>query len=221
MNRRLGLVVLATTLSLFALLNGAWYYSYGDNSALTGGTDKTSGGTSSSNHGSTKEGVAQPELPPQVDPLEEELLFDHEMQEANKDKDPQEPDSQKVATTTNANGAVETHHTTPGTGSADKTSIDWHRYAYVQYVTAAEHVCNSVLVFEALHRLGSKADRVLLYPQDWGEIGTGEWKKALDATSTKILTKARDEYNVKLKPVSLIKQKGQEREYTYISHFGL
>ena len=109
----------------------------------------------------------------------------------------------------------------PGLGSGNTDSppealssdkIDWSRFAYVQYVTATEHVCNSAMVFESLHRLDSKADRVLLYPQDWGAVDGPTWK-ALDSKATTILTKARDRYHVKLRPVDLIRQKGQDRTY--------
>ncbi len=37
--------------------------------------------------------------------------------------------------------------------------VNWSRFAYVQYVTNSAYLCNSVMLFETLHRLGSKADR--------------------------------------------------------------
>src|SRR2546423_1182183 len=45
--------------------------------------------------------------------------------------------------------------------------VEWSNFAYVQYVTHKKYLCNSVLIFEALHRLRSRPDRVLLYPSSW------------------------------------------------------
>lgn len=208
MSRRPGITFLAVALVLIVLLNGAWFYSsHGDQSlgsALSG---------SGSGLGSGSDGpVVQPEKPPQVDPEEDKALFDHG---AKGSGEQQEKESeQPFATTTTAaatvHGQEATTTTTPGLDdvlSSDK--IDWSRFAYVQYVTATEHVCNSVMVFESLHRLGSKADRVLLYPREWGPVDGPSWK-ALDSKATAILAKAKDKYHVKLRPVDLIKQKGQE-----------
>jgi alpha-N-acetylglucosamine transferase len=47
----------------------------------------------------------------------------------------------------------------------DKT--DWTQYAYIQYVTNSDYLCNSVMLFETLHRLGSKADRLMLVPSQF------------------------------------------------------
>ena len=79
-------------------------------------------------------------------------------------------------------------------------NVDWSRYAYSQYATNSAYLCNAVMVFEALQRLGSKADRILFYPQEWD----------LDIASTsdrdsQLLVKARDWYNVKLLPVEIDK----------------
>ena len=97
----------------------------------------------------------------------------------------------------------------------DETQVNWSHFAYLQYITAAEHACNSVMVFEALHRLGSKAQRVLLYPQDWGDVNSVNWapSSSLDRETRKILLKTRDEYHVILKPVDLIRQEGQDSQY--------
>lgn len=45
-------------------------------------------------------------------------------------------------------------------------SVDWSRYAYTQYVTNKEYLCNSVMIFETLHRLKAKAERVMMYPDN-------------------------------------------------------
>ncbi|KAG9883471.1 nucleotide-diphospho-sugar transferase, partial [Aureobasidium melanogenum] len=73
--------------------------------------------------------------------------------------------------------------------------IDWTRYAYVQYVTDKEYLCNSLMMFESLHRLGSKADRVLLYPQQW------ELSPKPPTWESKFIRKAQDDYKVHIAPV--------------------
>ncbi|KAL8959766.1 MAG: hypothetical protein Q9183_005579, partial [Haloplaca sp. 2 TL-2023] len=60
------------------------------------------------------------------------------------------------------------------------------------------HLCNSVMIFESLDRLGSKAARVLVYPK--------QWNTRIEGTSDRIsqlLVKARDWYRVKLIPVDI------------------
>jgi hypothetical protein len=71
---------------------------------------------------------------------------------------------------------------------------DWSQFAYVQYATNSDYLCNSVMLFEMLHRLGSKADRLMLVPSQFGE--KNGW--ILD-----LLLKVRDEYNVRLKLIEI------------------
>lgn len=46
-----------------------------------------------------------------------------------------------------------------------------HRFAYIQYATNQEYLCNSLMIFDSLHRLHSNASRVLIYPNDWTPAG--------------------------------------------------
>ncbi|KAL8645377.1 MAG: hypothetical protein Q9226_007334 [Calogaya cf. arnoldii] len=59
------------------------------------------------------------------------------------------------------------------------------------------------MFFERLHQLGSRADRLLMYPSKFelSENGTDSqsWESGL-------LRKARDEYNVKLKPIEVVQR---------------
>ncbi|KAJ5256586.1 Glucose N-acetyltransferase 1 [Penicillium angulare] len=80
----------------------------------------------------------------------------------------------------------------------DYTRVDWSRYAYTQYATSETYLCNSVMLFEALDRLGSQAERVLFYPQEWDLI----IKNEADRTS-QLLRMAMNQYNVQLKPVAI------------------
>ena len=77
-------------------------------------------------------------------------------------------------------------------------SIDWSSFAYSSYATSTAYLCNSLLIFDALHRYGSKADRVLFYPDFWDTQISG----ASDRES-QLLVMARDIYKVKLMPVDM------------------
>ncbi|KAJ6171559.1 Golgi Precursor [Penicillium chermesinum] len=81
-------------------------------------------------------------------------------------------------------------------------NVDWSRYAYIQYVTGTDYLCNSVMLFESLHRLGSKADRLMVYPEAFSLKGDDTSKES------KLLRIARDKYNVKLKPIHVQRRLG-------------
>lgn len=81
--------------------------------------------------------------------------------------------------------------------------VDWSRYAYTQYATSGPYLCNSVMVFEALHRLGSRADRVLFYPEDWDSIPDSE-----NDRNSQLLKVAEMVYNVQTVPVDIQMIKG-------------
>jgi alpha-N-acetylglucosamine transferase len=77
--------------------------------------------------------------------------------------------------------------------SNTQTGIDWSKFAYAQYVTDKNYLCNSLMIFESLHRLGSRAERLMMYPEQW----------VLDpeASNSTLLRQARDNYNVRLVPI--------------------
>lgn len=76
--------------------------------------------------------------------------------------------------------------------------VDWTRYAYSQYATSSAYLCNAVMVFEALYRLGSRADRVLFYPENWDT----DISDSKDRDS-QLLVMARDMFGVLLVPINL------------------
>jgi hypothetical protein len=79
-------------------------------------------------------------------------------------------------------------------------NVNWRYYAYSQYATDSHYLCNSVMVFEALDRLGSKADRILMYPELWdSKMGNKTHR------DSQLLAKARDQYGVKLIPVKVLR----------------
>ncbi|KAI0197734.1 glucose N-acetyltransferase [Astrocystis sublimbata] len=88
----------------------------------------------------------------------------------------------------------------------DSASVDWSRYAYTQYVTNKEYLCNSLMIFETLYRLKAKADRVMMYP-DYMMDPTETNPQSNEA---KLLIKARDQYGVKLVPVSVQRRAGAD-----------
>jgi hypothetical protein len=78
--------------------------------------------------------------------------------------------------------------------------VDWAKYAYTQYVTNSIYLCNSLMVFESLHRLGSEAERLMMYPE--------EWSIEAESSDAWLLRRARDEYDVKLQPVQIQRLEG-------------
>ncbi|KAK0100800.1 N-acetylglucosaminyltransferase [Cadophora gregata] len=89
------------------------------------------------------------------------------------------------------------YYTDPVTvpSSHSGVDVDWSKFAYTQYATNVDYLCNAVMIFETLHRLGSKADRLLLYPNKYSLDVT------LGTVESRLLVKARDEFNVTLKAV--------------------
>ena len=77
-------------------------------------------------------------------------------------------------------------------------NVDWSRYAYSQYATNSAYLCNSIMVFEALERLGSKAERILMYPEEW-DTDIADRKDR----DSQLLVMAREWYHVKLVPVKV------------------
>ncbi|KAF5604074.1 GNT1 alphan-acetylglucosamine transferase [Fusarium pseudocircinatum] len=77
------------------------------------------------------------------------------------------------------------------------SGVNWSRFAYTQYVTNSEYLCNSLMFFEALQRFGSQADRVMMVPASMLEP---EMEGSNDAY---LINKARYEYNVGIAPITV------------------
>ena len=104
-------------------------------------------------------------------------------------------------------GASESPSVTPPSSGKDYSStpgaygpVDWSRFAYVQYVTNSAYLCNSVMLFEILHRLGAKANKLMMYPSNIDVDGTG--------SDSALVRKARDQYGVKLQPIKVHSRSG-------------
>jgi hypothetical protein len=67
------------------------------------------------------------------------------------------------------------------------------RYAYVQYATGIDNICNSLQIFATLKASNSSAERVLIHSQEWSPMDRSPEGRLLKA--------ARDSYDVVLKPV--------------------
>ncbi|KAK2000300.1 glucose N-acetyltransferase [Colletotrichum falcatum] len=80
-----------------------------------------------------------------------------------------------------------------------RSDIDWSRFAYVQYVTNSQYLCNSVMFFERLDHVRSKADRVMMYPSAMLDPQATEGTTA----DAKLVIRARDVYGVKLVPITV------------------
>ncbi|PGH02091.1 hypothetical protein AJ79_07728 [Helicocarpus griseus UAMH5409] len=89
------------------------------------------------------------------------------------------------------------------TSRQNQNQIDWSRFAYAQYATNADYLCNSVMLFQGLDRLGSKADRMLMYPSRFSAES-----KSVEGN---LLRKAL-EYDVNLVPIQVQKR---DRDYTW------
>ena len=86
-------------------------------------------------------------------------------------------------------------------------AVDWSRFAYTQYATDEPYLCNSVMLFESLHRLGSRAERLLLYPSNFriSDAGTDD-----ESRESRLLRKARDDYNVNVEPVEVVRRNSHD-----------
>ena len=73
------------------------------------------------------------------------------------------------------------------------------------------------MLFEILHRLQSKADRLLMYPSNF-LIEEGD--PASEPHESRLLRKARDEYDVKLQPIEVQSRAVGDRECKYQNTFG-
>ncbi|CAG7961508.1 unnamed protein product [Penicillium salamii] len=76
--------------------------------------------------------------------------------------------------------------------------VDWSRFAYTQYATNEVYLCNSLMVFETLERLGSKAERVLFYPEQWDLIIEDEYDRV-----SELLLMARNKLKVMVIPIKI------------------
>jgi hypothetical protein len=76
--------------------------------------------------------------------------------------------------------------------------VDWSSYAYVSYATSPDHVCNSLMLAESLHRLGARPDTLILYASDLvSGVDT-------NASVARLLQQATQMYDARVQPVDLL-----------------
>ncbi|KAI9795847.1 MAG: hypothetical protein M1833_006796 [Piccolia ochrophora] len=82
-------------------------------------------------------------------------------------------------------------------------TVDWTSLAYAQLISSPSHVCNAVMLFAELHHLGSRAGRVLLYPNAWDLRPAGQDGGRVGATEhvRTLLEMAAEKYDVVLRAV--------------------
>jgi hypothetical protein len=85
------------------------------------------------------------------------------------------------------------------TASHGHSAVDWSQFAYSLYATDSATLCHAVMVFDGLSHLGSKADRVLFYPEQWDTVVSSSTDR-----DSQLLVLARDHYGVKLHPIKLL-----------------
>lgn len=81
--------------------------------------------------------------------------------------------------------------------------VNWSRYAYSQYATSEPYLCNAVMVFDSLQKLGSRAERVLFYPEEWDMEVADDRDRV-----SQLLVMARERYNAHLVPIDVQMIKG-------------
>ncbi len=85
---------------------------------------------------------------------------------------------------------------------SDGVPVQWSDFAYVQYVTNPNYLCNSLMIFEALRRHETKAELLMMYPHQWEIAADGNYE-------SKLLAQTQNMYNVQMKPI-------QVRTYTNV-----
>ena len=105
-------------------------------------------------------------------------------------------------------------HRPPHRPSLRYRAVDWSRYAYSQYATSSAYLCNSLMVFEALQRLGSRADRLLLYPREMDLHVANSTDR-----DSQLLVMARDRFGVRLVPVEVQRGRPGKSEFSFFFFF--
>ena len=101
--------------------------------------------------------------------------------------------------------------------SYGKVTIDWTRLAYVQLLRRHIDVCSAVMLFAELERQNSNAQRILLYPKSWEEVGTSHQQMSTYIqTSLRLLKKAEQRFQVELLPVEPMVHTGEGKHYRCI-----
>ena len=91
--------------------------------------------------------------------------------------------------------------------------VDWSSYAYVSYATSSDHLCNSLMLAESLHRLGARPDTLILYATDLApdmEVST---------SSTRLLQQATLMYGARVQPVEVLNSPSSKADLMWSQGF--
>lgn len=91
--------------------------------------------------------------------------------------------------------------------------VDWSSYAYVSYVTSADHLCNSVMLAESLHRLGARPDTLILYATDLTP------DTQANASTARLLQQATHMYGARVQPVEVLNSPSTEADTMWSQGF--
>jgi hypothetical protein len=91
--------------------------------------------------------------------------------------------------------------------------VDWSAYAYVTYATSRDHVCNSLMLAESLHRLGARPNTLILY--------ASELVSELDPNTSlaRLLQQATQMYDARVQPVNLLSSASSKADPTWAQGF--
>ncbi|TVY23487.1 Glucose N-acetyltransferase [Lachnellula hyalina] len=109
--------------------------------------------------------------------------------------------------------------------SVEDDRIDWSKLYYVQYVTSPEYLCNALMVWSEIEEIGSRAQRVMMYPSSWDPNEVDEIDLQLTPVA-RLLQAAVSDYFVKLQPIEVLHQNGTTEKtwadsYTKLLAFNL
>ncbi|EDO15939.1 hypothetical protein Kpol_480p26 [Vanderwaltozyma polyspora DSM 70294] len=82
--------------------------------------------------------------------------------------------------------------------TSEKNAVDWDKLAYVNYVTHASYLCNSLVMFNSLKKYGTKAKLVLLLSKDILEQDSEDGTKHSNKLVKRIQNIDKDQVIVKL-----------------------
>ncbi|RDW83296.1 hypothetical protein BP5796_04787 [Coleophoma crateriformis] len=103
------------------------------------------------------------------------------------------------------------------TKKVEDPNIDWSRFKYVQYVTTPEYLCNAVMIWSQIEEIGSRANRIMMYPSNWNQDAVNP----VDLQPTPIarmLEEAASKYFVQLYPVEVL-NRSQSSEATWADSY--
>lgn len=95
--------------------------------------------------------------------------------------------------------------------TVDDPTNDYFKFAYVQYVTSPEYLCSALMLWSQVETIGSRAQRLMLYPSHWSPEETDNALPSKPLTPiARLLKQAQTDYYVKLQPVDVLHQNNTE-----------